>query len=206
MSISRRDREKEVRREEMIAAAEKLCSIKGINSFTMDDVARLSEFSKATIYKYFDSKEEILSEINKKAIRKLEQIITENIKPEMNGYEKVKAFGSAYFEFALKYEQYHEFVSIYEADKYKITGEDSLNNLYVLDSMMIKTIEEGISDGTLRGDIKPEVLSKSIWAMTTGLLQMLRLRGDSIRESYGIELSDFYREFYSTIKLGICSK
>ena len=55
----RKEREKEKRREEIIQAAVKVFYKKGVDHATMDDIAEVAELSKATLYLYFTSKEEI---------------------------------------------------------------------------------------------------------------------------------------------------
>ena len=56
----RRRREREVRRELAIDAAMALYEEEGYHSITMDKIAERSELSRATLYLYFKSKEEIL--------------------------------------------------------------------------------------------------------------------------------------------------
>ncbi len=46
----------------ILEAAEKVFSRKGYNLATMDDIAEEAQFSKATIYRYFQSKRDILTE------------------------------------------------------------------------------------------------------------------------------------------------
>ena len=53
----------EFHRGSILAAAERLFAEKGIEKTTMDDIARVAEYSKATLYVYFQSKEEIVNAI-----------------------------------------------------------------------------------------------------------------------------------------------
>ena len=53
----------EFHRGSKLAAAERLFAEKGIEKTTMDDIARVAEYSKATLYVYFQSKEEIVNAI-----------------------------------------------------------------------------------------------------------------------------------------------
>lgn len=59
--VSRRQREKEQRRKDIIAAAEKLFFKKGYDNVSMNDIAKEVELSKATLYLYFDNKEALFS-------------------------------------------------------------------------------------------------------------------------------------------------
>lgn len=60
MSIQdRREREKEQRRNDILKAAEKLFLSREYDNVSMNDIAREVELSKATIYLYFENKEEL---------------------------------------------------------------------------------------------------------------------------------------------------
>ncbi len=72
-TLTRKDRERIFRRNEIIAAAIPLFAQKGFHSTTLDDIALNSEFGKGTIYNYFTNKEEIYSKI-------LENVIADNLK------------------------------------------------------------------------------------------------------------------------------
>jgi TetR/AcrR family transcriptional regulator len=60
---SRRDREIERHRIEIMAAAEQLFAQKGYVSSSMDEVARRAEFSVGTLYNFFKNKEALYSAI-----------------------------------------------------------------------------------------------------------------------------------------------
>ena len=70
---SRKERETELRRQIIIEAAEKLFLSEGYENTTMDEIARLSEYSKGTLYKYFKSKDELYLAIG---IKTYELIVT----------------------------------------------------------------------------------------------------------------------------------
>ena len=56
-NISRREREKQKRRQEIIDAAEKVFFTKGYDKVTMDEIAQKAEVNKALLYYYFKNKE-----------------------------------------------------------------------------------------------------------------------------------------------------
>ena len=58
-SSERKEKEKEIRRKDILDAAERIFFTKGYRSATMDDVAKEAEYSKRTVYVYFSSKEQI---------------------------------------------------------------------------------------------------------------------------------------------------
>ena len=72
----RKDREKDLRRQQIQEAAKELFLLKGFNSSTMEDIAKKAELSPATIYLYFKNKDELYVSLNLSSI----QYFTNNIK------------------------------------------------------------------------------------------------------------------------------
>ncbi len=57
--LSRREREKQRQRQDMLAAAVKLFSEKGYHNTSMQEIAEEAEFAVGTLYKFFKNKEEM---------------------------------------------------------------------------------------------------------------------------------------------------
>ncbi len=102
-SIERKEQEKVIRRNDILKAAEKIFIKKGYEGSTIDEIAASSEYTKRTIYQYFQSKEEILSAlalcIYEHLISDFERIFQENIK----GFYKIKRYGDTYLKIFLEY-------------------------------------------------------------------------------------------------------
>ncbi len=54
--LTRRERERLARRNDILAAARKIFAAKGYDRATLDEIAREAEFAKGTLYGYFDNK------------------------------------------------------------------------------------------------------------------------------------------------------
>lgn len=61
--ITRKEREREFKRQEILDAAVQIFAKKGFKATTLDEIAEQSEFGKGTLYNYFSSKEDIYKEI-----------------------------------------------------------------------------------------------------------------------------------------------
>lgn len=61
--LTRKEREREFKKHEILDAAIEIFAHKGFYSTTLDEIAEKSEFGKGTIYNYFANKEEIYKEI-----------------------------------------------------------------------------------------------------------------------------------------------
>lgn len=60
---TRKEREREFKKSEILDAAIHIFAKKGFRATTLDEIAEKSEFGKGTIYNYFSNKEEIYKEI-----------------------------------------------------------------------------------------------------------------------------------------------
>ncbi|MEC7901391.1 MAG: TetR/AcrR family transcriptional regulator [Candidatus Neomarinimicrobiota bacterium] len=63
MISNRQAKEREVRKEQILKGALKVFKQQGIEKSTMDEIAKQSDFGKASLYYYFSSKEEIFIEL-----------------------------------------------------------------------------------------------------------------------------------------------
>ncbi|MGE5403529.1 MAG: TetR/AcrR family transcriptional regulator [Candidatus Saccharibacteria bacterium] len=63
MLVSRKDREKEFKKQLITEAASRLFAHSACEAVTVEDIAREAEFGKGTIYQHFDSKESIVVHI-----------------------------------------------------------------------------------------------------------------------------------------------
>jgi AcrR family transcriptional regulator len=66
---ARKQRRRDANRLAILEAAEKVFSELGYGAATMDNIAAEAQFSKATLYRYFDGKNEVFSEIIQRTFR-----------------------------------------------------------------------------------------------------------------------------------------
>ena len=67
----RKEREKQLRREQIMEAAKKVFSEKGLAGATMENIAKEAELSPATLYLYFRNKDELYASLNLKMLQML---------------------------------------------------------------------------------------------------------------------------------------
>ena len=101
---SRRDREKEFKRQLIAEAAHKLLSGSSFEAVTVEDIAREAEFGKGTLYLYFESKEEILIYIFSHGVETLCKDIEAQCSQEPDVREALNRYMSLQYGF---YQKYH---------------------------------------------------------------------------------------------------
>ncbi len=88
--LSRREREKLMRKKEMLAAARKIFARKGYGETTLDDVAELAEFGKGTLYNYFPNKEALFASVLEEVMLGFRNIVEESLGRELDFEEKFR--------------------------------------------------------------------------------------------------------------------
>jgi AcrR family transcriptional regulator len=80
--LLRKERERLVKRQEIIVAARAVFASKGYENATLDQIAGKADFAKATLYNYFDNKECLLAEILESLLAHLEEIARDSVHGE----------------------------------------------------------------------------------------------------------------------------
>lgn len=212
----RREREKEVRRNMIIDAAERVIFAKRIDTSTMDQIAEEAELSKGTLYLYFKSKTDLYLAIQDRGMSilsaKLARVLGENRK----GIELLKRFGEVYFDYANQYPNYfnaemfcrsHEFIEeITTSELFQCTREKRIEIV----NFLIRGIQVGLQDGSIRRDVKPEELSLMLYASLNGMIQVYMLRKQAQKHDLfpevSVDLNFLVQDFIKILLDGLSPK
>ena len=82
----------------------------GIDGISMSKIAKEAGVSPATIYVYYESKEDMLSEVFKEYARKSYNYLMERIQPTMDAKELIEAIVKGYYSFSVEYKEIFSFV------------------------------------------------------------------------------------------------
>jgi len=199
----RRQRERIKRNNQIVDAAEKVIFEKGINKATMDDIAKEAELGKGTLYGYYKSKAEILLAINERASRKLAELFANARGNYQKGKDMVRAIGEAYIQFAYEFPGYYQFISLFEAGNVDIDAEEVANNNYRVNCELVEAIKSGMDDGSIRRDVNPEAVAKCLWAMSTGVIQLMHVKGEVMERRQGLKANEMFKHFFKIVDDGL---
>ena len=200
-NISRREREKQKRRQEIIDAAEKVFFAKGYDKVTMDEIAQKAEVNKALLYYYFKNKETLFFAVNLQGVRILHEIYVRCFNIDTDGYGKVKVMLQGLFDFSREYPEYFRIYCYSGTERFQMSDNEDAQEIVDLSTgmwrIMVEAILEGIADGTIRKDLDPVEMSIYLNIMATNALNLdfsfqmvLEARGIS-REKYWEDLLSF---------------
>ena len=188
----------EFHRGSILAAAERLFAEKGTEKTTMDDIARESEYSKATLYVYFQSKEEIVNAILLSSMVLLQKKIQAAVEHYGNWFHAYDAVCEAIIRF------YGENPAAYESTYIALTtdvDESSLDKgtrdiLQVADAtnaMLANFLRQGAAEGVVRIALPPDETVVLFWAALSGMVKMADNKSGTVGRSLKVSREDFLR-------------
>lgn len=197
----RKEREKELRRSNIVDAAESVFFSKGYWTATIDDVAVAAELSKGTIYLYFKTKEELYWAITLRGLKILTEMFQKAGQEGRNGLEKVFLMGQSFFRFAKEYPDYFNALGYYEIKEVDFGESGSVVSLCDHEGMecltlLIAALEEGIRDGSVNPEIRPNNAAIILWGQAAGVIQVLAMKGDHLRLRHGIETTTIIDDYF----------
>ena len=204
----RREREKEQRRSDIVDAAEEVIFSRGIAQATMDDVAERAELSKGTLYLYFKSKEDLYLAIVLRGIAMLQRMLVEASDSKAKGVEKIEAIGRAYFDFCKTHPDYFNAMLYFEscgadACEESSYGVECMSQSAETFAICATAIQAGIEDGTIRAGLDPLKTALTLYGLSTGLLQVVSLKGRMIQENHNVNPDDLVETFFELINRSI---
>lgn len=134
MSLERKEMKRKQKREEIISTAERLFFSEGYDDVSMNDIAKDVGMSKATLYLYFDNKDSLFFAVVLRGAEIMKSLIEKEMENVEKGIDKVFAYRSAYFDFAVKYPDY---LHVYN---YFISGRFNLTR--IVDNLVMKDVIE----------------------------------------------------------------
>ena len=171
----RKEREKERRRQQIIVAAKRIFSKKGLSKTTMEDIAKESELSPGTLYLYFKNKEELYASLSLRILQFLSIRVSQVIKEHGEGpSEKLDRLIEAMYEV-------YEFDPMVIINMFHLQSSETLKNLSpellaeikILSKKALGHIagifKEGIEQGVFI-DRHPTALADIFWSLFSGVI------------------------------------
>ena len=97
---------KEKKRENILEVAAELFSKKNYHEVMMDDVARLTDVAKGTVYNYFSSKEELYFTIMNTKLGHLNSSLKNKIAKEISVIDSLHTYTIQFYMFMMKYQNF----------------------------------------------------------------------------------------------------
>ena len=210
--MGRRKKEpRSVHRENIVSAASTLFMERGIAATSMDDIAKAAGYSKATLYVYFENKEEIVGILVLNSMKKLYDYISS----ALIQHKTTKARYDFICRGLVQYQEEFPFYFKMVLDKINIDFE-SKNYLpeeketYQIGEEINEKIKDfllsGMEKGDLRSDLEIMPAILNFWGMLSGIIQLAANKEEYIKKSMGLSKIEFLEYGFSLVYRSIAAK
>lgn len=203
--MGRRKREpRSVHRNNIASVASKLFMEKGILSTSMDDIAKAAGYSKATLYVYFENKEEIVSILVLDSMKKLCSYISVALQHQKSTRAKYDLICQELVKYQKEYPFYFkmtlEKINInFENQDYFPEEKETFQIGEEINEMIKSLLVSGIENGDLRRDIDVIPTSFSCWGMLSGLIHFATNKEDYIQKVMKLSKNEFLQYGFNMI-------
>jgi AcrR family transcriptional regulator len=176
-SEERRKKEKENRKNSILKAARKLFFERGFKSVTVDLIAAKAEVSKGSIYLYFDSKEEIYTQILISANIERHKEIENFARQEGAASELLLKYARIYVDFFLENNELFRILMTFmlHAENMNLTEEQNTQLIHTTNEN-IRTISEILQKGVDAGEFSDRIDIRqgqnAIWGLLNGIISL----------------------------------
>ena len=183
--IERKQREKEARVTQIKNVAAQLFQRKGFEDTTIDEIAQLCELSKASIYSYFKSKDDLFYSILEPEMNKF----AKNIRQMANKTEEPadKTIAKVFSESFKHYVKNPEVYQLLWRSNLNLLPTNKLNRLENILSTNVryleKIVQKGIDQGIFK-EVDTKVASLILWSLYMGVYHQQASRVASGRSDY----------------------
>lgn len=122
------------KREDIISTAQQLFFSKCYDDVSMNDIAKNVGMSKATLYLYFDNKDSLFFAVVLRGIKVMKSLIEKEMGSAEKGIDKIFAYRTAYFDFAVKYPDYLHIYNYFLSGRFDLTR--------IVDNLVMKDVIE----------------------------------------------------------------
>ena len=203
--MARRKKEpRSVHRDNIASVASELFAERGISATSMDDIAKAAGYSKATLYVYFENKEEIVSILVLDSMKKMGSYISSALQLQTSTRAKYDLICKELTRYQDEYPFYFKMM----LDKINVNFENQdffpeEKESYEIGEEINKMIKglllSGIESGDLRRDIELMPTSFSCWGMLSGLILLAANKKDYIQKTMDMSRNEFLQHGFNMI-------
>jgi len=207
-SLDRREREKQRRREAIVRAAEKLIFAQGLDNTTMEQVAEAADFSKVTVYHYFNSKEELYYAVSLRGLALLLDKIMADSKSRPSAMAKIRCLIDTIRAFSEQEPHYYQAMNYFHYSKRSMSAGELLHKK---DSLIMKkayvwwqeVIALGKETGEIRADLNPFTTWIIFMVQITGFQELMDRLKNQLEVAFEVDMETLYEDFFTCLTQGI---
>ncbi|GIQ66023.1 TetR family transcriptional regulator [Paenibacillus cisolokensis] len=139
------------RRKMIVDAAAKSFALFGYKATTMDQVAKIANVGKGTIYTFFSNKEELFQEIMKSLLTEMKQVAEAALDPNLTFFDNLNRV----LHRLLDFREQHELAIKLSQEVRDIGTQMAQEGLQLIEKSVIGYIRQQVQKAIDKGEIKP---------------------------------------------------
>jgi AcrR family transcriptional regulator len=203
---TRRDEEKEMRRQDILDAAERVIAKHGWDRTDFGKVAARARLSRSLVYVYFPARDDLFHAVCERGLTDLEKRFATVMATQASGLEQCLALGRAYHAFAREEPLYFELISQFQANQLNPDAEtqnEAKANAHGRGclGLVVQAITHGLADGSIANSVgDPRPAAVSVWAFTHGLIQIATRKECMLQESFQLNGAQMMEHGFALIR------
>lgn len=183
-------------RDSISIVADRLFMENGTEKTTMEDIAKEAEYSKATLYVYFKSKDEIFNYITLKGMRVLHENFTQVLLKKIGAIEQYMSICEVLAEFCEKSPIYFQsMLETIASDAESREKSEILEDIYQIGEKLNEDIEiliqKGVQEGVFKDELSCLPTGLVYWAAISGIISLAGKKQDYISQRTGMQKKEF---------------
>lgn len=203
--MGRRKKEpRSVHRENIASAASALFMEKGITATSMDDIAKAAGYSKATLYVYFEDKEEIVGILVLSSMKKLYDYIASALARRDGTKARYDLICKSLVQYQEEFPFYFEMalgkINVdFESRDYLPEEKETYLVGEKINEKLKDFLIEGMEKGDLRKDLEMMPAIFHFWGMLSGIIRLAANKEDYIKKAMGLSREQFLEYGFSML-------
>ena len=210
--MGRRTKEpRSVHRENIASAASVLFMEKGIAETSMDDIAKAAGYSKATLYVYFENKEEIVGILVLGSMKKLYDYIASALAQQESTKSRYELICRGLVRYQEEFPFYFDMalskINIdFENRDYLPEEKETYRVGEEINEKLRDFLTAGMENGELRDDLEIMPAIFHFWGMVSGMIQLAANKEAYIEKAMGLSKGQFLDYGFSMLYRSIAAK
>ncbi len=210
--MGRRKKEpRSVHRENIASAASVLFMEKGIAETSMDDIAKAAGYSKATLYVYFENKEEIVGILVLGSMKKLYEYIASALAQQESTKSRYELICRGLVRYQEEFPFYFDMalskINIdFENRDYLPEEKETYRVGEEINEKLRDFLTAGMENGELRDDLEIMPAIFHFWGMLSGMIQLAANKEAYIEKAMGLSKGQFLDYGFSMLYRSIAAK
>ncbi len=197
----RKKQPQSVHRKNILEIAEKLFMEKGIENTSMNDIARESGYSKASLYVYFKNKEELIAVLVLASMEKLYEYFSKAVNAQGDFQQRYLEICRTLFQYHSEYPLYSRMALMninidFEGTEFLPEERETFQVGEKINELLWSFIREGIELGVIRRDINVTQTTFEMWGMLTGVIQLSFNKKEYITQMIRMQQKKFLDESF----------